>query len=541
MTKDESSPSNNTDNNSNKSPPNLIDHLRKLILEEDARISKGVYDPSTESSDEFIMEPMKLEKLVTEFNDDYTPLMHLESLETPNCFRPNIVRHKRWTQKTLQEQKIIAEDELLRLQGLNSGHIINERIMVLDEILESERSYVGFLELLYKMYYGPICEGTEDPYLRDEFDEHGVDIEDRDNIFPPNLCTILKFNKAFLGKLEERRILYEGLPYFMTIGDIYSEMAPFLKVYVSYVTNYERCVTFIRKYRQICPQFDQWLERRKKHADSNGLDITSLMIMPVQRVPRYRILLDALLDKTDKEHADRYLLEEARDAVSNIAEYQNGKIRQAKNLRRVYQLSKRLKLKDLVSPSRRIIREGKVEVHKCQCIAYLFNDLLVLEQEDRRGLQPQCEVFSLLDSFISGGNEFGITIRISEQTEFGEKTSVVELVAKTHVEKQRWHDELLRVLSGLNERENDQIIRHVDMSANNVSTAPRKTKNGSLRDKLRLSLDKVKPIEIPNGQFTPRGSNKRLSLSMLRKRSEIDPSTVSTPTLTNNSPIIDGE
>ena len=49
----------------------------------------------------------------------------------------------------------------------------------------------------------------------------------------------------------------------------------------------------------------------KTHPDAGGLDVRSFLIMPVQRVPRYRMLLEDLLAHTDADHPEEPHLREA--------------------------------------------------------------------------------------------------------------------------------------------------------------------------------------------------------------------------------------
>jgi hypothetical protein len=470
--------------------PDLLKQLRQLILEEDERIATGVADDEEEEDHKD-----EVERISTPPPEELMPTKWRQTL-TPKVT-------KRWTMETLHAQKQAAHNELMRLTNNNEGRIIDERIQVLQEIFDSERTYVKFLELLFRMYYSPLIENAPDLYARDDNDTHGLPANVKTSMFPPNLATILNFNRAFLERLEERKQQYGDLLYFITIGDIYGEMAPFLKVYVSYVTQYERAVQQIRKNRKKYPQFDHWLERRKRHAESNGLDLNSLMVMPVQKLPRHRILLQALLDKTDKEHADYSLLQEAHDAVSVVADFQNAKIRDTKNSQRVYQISKKLKLKELVSPSRRIIREGNVLVRGMSSTCYLFNDLVVVE---RNAQQP--EIFSLLEGFIGGGDEHSVDISV--MAESGQLTTV-SLLCESHEDKNKWHDAFFNTLCDLNERENDEIIRHVDDPKS--VTQSRKSKNTPLLNRF-IPADRLTPLDL-SIQLTPRSS----SANMERRRS----------------------
>ena len=55
-------------------------------------------------------------------------------------------------------------------------------------------------------------------------------------------------------------------------------------------------------------------------AEYSVFDIAALLILPVQRIPRYSLLLQQLCECTPQDHPDYDTLQEAKVAVENIAE-----------------------------------------------------------------------------------------------------------------------------------------------------------------------------------------------------------------------------
>ena len=53
------------------------------------------------------------------------------------------------------------------------------------------------------------------------------------------------------------------------------------------------------------------LARQAFDARCKGRDLAQFLVAPVQRVPRYRLLLEALVLRTNEDHADRNDLDEA--------------------------------------------------------------------------------------------------------------------------------------------------------------------------------------------------------------------------------------
>ncbi|KAL9650016.1 hypothetical protein ABK040_003134 [Willaertia magna] len=319
-----------------------------------------------------------------------------------------------------------AEEEIKEKEA------VKERVNILLEILESERKYVNYLDTLWELFYEPIVNGRYNPgyeppkkktvdqssTIIDQKEERLVPENIAKTILPSDLLTIRTFNKNFLAQLEERFTIYKdnlcGM-YEMRIGDLFVKMAPFLKIYITYLSSYENCMTKIREYRKENKEFDRWIDRRKKHPKSCGLEMQSFLVMPVQRTPRYRLLLENLLKHTPQQHADYDTILQAIDKISDCATDQNVKIKETNNRMKIHQLSKVMKLNDLVQPHRRLIREGEIifaETPKIVYRAYLFNDIFLFREKKRQKLKVKktIKVYSLWNAYISSGSKDKITI-----------------------------------------------------------------------------------------------------------------------------------
>lgn len=92
---------------------------------------------------------------------------------------------------------------------------------------------------------------------------------------------------------------------------MFERFAPFLRMYSYYATAQEnaasglaRCVA---KYKEVAAL----METSRSHPDCKGQDVQSLLIEPIQRVPRYELLLKSLLDYTERTHPDYETLDKA--------------------------------------------------------------------------------------------------------------------------------------------------------------------------------------------------------------------------------------
>ena len=73
-----------------------------------------------------------------------------------------------------------------------------------------------------------------------------------------------------------------------TIGKIFMKFAPFLKLYSVYLKHLEDSMKLVAKYSKKDESF-------KSHCDSLSESLPSMLIRPVQQIPRYVMLLKELL------------------------------------------------------------------------------------------------------------------------------------------------------------------------------------------------------------------------------------------------------
>eukprot|EP00162_Nutomonas_longa_P021028 comp4120_c0_seq1/m.2524 comp4120_c0_seq1/g.2524 ORF comp4120_c0_seq1/g.2524 comp4120_c0_seq1/m.2524 type:complete len:207 (+) comp4120_c0_seq1:2-622(+) len=112
--------------------------------------------------------------------------------------------------------------------------------------------------------------------------------------------------------------------------------------------------------------------------------------MPVQRIPRYELLLRDLIKYTDPDHPDRGQLEMALEKIISIAKQVNESKERQERMAKVWEIQNRFAAKPvfetLVQPHRKFIREdvfikkpssGKKTGRDRERTFFLFNDVIV--------------------------------------------------------------------------------------------------------------------------------------------------------------------
>jgi hypothetical protein len=100
---------------------------------------------------------------------------------------------------------------------------------------------------------------------------------------------ILFTNEELFKDLKKEFQKYPSSP---NVGFVFKKMAPFLKVYTQYITNFDTAAAEIERQEKKNKKFSEFLEKTYSSPECpNGQRILSFLILPVQRIPRYQLLL----------------------------------------------------------------------------------------------------------------------------------------------------------------------------------------------------------------------------------------------------------
>ena len=87
---------------------------------------------------------------------------------------------------------------------------------------------------------------------------------------------------------------------------MFVNFSPFFKLYAEYIVNFEQSREKIALLREKNSSFVRFIKAAERVADPQGKQpFESYLITPVQRIPRYKMLLSELLKYTPEEHLDR--------------------------------------------------------------------------------------------------------------------------------------------------------------------------------------------------------------------------------------------
>uniref|UniRef100_A0A8D2G6Q6 Rho guanine nucleotide exchange factor 17 n=1 Tax=Theropithecus gelada TaxID=9565 RepID=A0A8D2G6Q6_THEGE len=159
-----------------------------------------------------------------------------------------------------------------------------------------------------------------------------------------------------------------------------------VNIYSAYIDNFLNAKDAVRVAKEARPAFLKFLEQSMRE-NKEKQALSDLMIKPVQRIPRYELLVKDLLKHTPEDHPDHPLLLEAQRNIKQVAERINKGVRSAEEAERHARVLQEIEahiegMEDLQAPLRRFLRQEMViEVKaisgKKDRSLFLFTDLIV--------------------------------------------------------------------------------------------------------------------------------------------------------------------
>ncbi|XP_013775232.1 FYVE, RhoGEF and PH domain-containing protein 4-like [Limulus polyphemus] len=242
------------------------------------------------------------------------------------------------------------------------------------EILTTERTYVSILYLLDQVFAFRVDQENR---------AHPMFSQEVVTQMFSNLKPLYKLHHDFLlPQLKERLEKWETE---RRIGDIMKNFAPFLKMYTEYVKNYDNSMNLINLWYSKQPRFSQIMDDIHRMEECGNLTLQHHLLTPVQRVPRYQLLLKDYLKKLPENSPDKADTEKALELVSTAAIHANEAMKKIDKFKKLLEVQEMIgDVVDLVSPTRELVKEGKIIKISAQSgdhqerHLFLFNDLLLL-------------------------------------------------------------------------------------------------------------------------------------------------------------------
>uniref|UniRef100_A0A8C8DDC4 TIAM Rac1 associated GEF 2a n=1 Tax=Oryzias sinensis TaxID=183150 RepID=A0A8C8DDC4_9TELE len=189
---------------------------------------------------------------------------------------------------------------------------------VIQELVDTEKSYVKDLDCLFEIYLKPL--------ERETFLTH----DEMESLFG-SLPEMLDFQRVFLQTLEERiasspdfstlETLSQFKKLLFSLGGSFLYYADHFKLYSGFCANHIKVQQVLKK-AKTDQAFKEFLDARN-HTKQHSSTLESYLIKPVQRVLKYPLLLRELVSLTDADSEEHHHLTEALKAMEKVASHIN--------------------------------------------------------------------------------------------------------------------------------------------------------------------------------------------------------------------------
>lgn len=268
-----------------------------------------------------------------------------------------------------------------------------KRLMIVKELRSTEESYVNALQKMKKEFMEPLLTT-----------KRGLLPQDKIKTIFSDVGIIHMINRDFLRELNQ---LFDDIADLEAnieakIGDLFLRRAATFKLYSNYVNNYDVAeMTMhdcLRKYKP----FAQFLEEVSDKLLEEGLrqtDLASHLILPIQRLPRYSLLLSDLIKHSDADSSSSgyIFLQSALVEINRITSVVNENKRNDEFRERANEIGRKLGIKWLeksrFSTWKRTeeklplytyekFRPTATRSKKMECTLYVLNDTIIIHKTD---------------------------------------------------------------------------------------------------------------------------------------------------------------
>lgn len=313
-----------------------------------------------------------------------------------------------------------------------------------NEFLTTEQSYLKSLIVLNEVYRRPMINASKK-------EEIPLSLDEVDAIFSKYFTQILKVNLTLLKGLVER---LENWSPTQLLGDLLLDLMPFLKMYTNYTGGWEKAISILDEYESK-ESFNNFIQQCIAQYP-NAQPIRSYLIMPIQRIPRYRLLLEDLIKHTDKSHPDYESLSSSLNKVMHVANQVDQAINEQKNRAKLLQVQKKfLENVPIFEAGRVFIKEGELtkicRKDNKKFMFFLFNDMLMYAKEMPGGRYTRNRIYPLNSILIKDlPDEPNKKVVNAFQVNSNKKSFVV--LANSPEEKNAWVKELNKCIEDIDEK-----------------------------------------------------------------------------------------
>ncbi|KAK0227784.1 hypothetical protein IW262DRAFT_1445704 [Armillaria fumosa] len=265
------------------------------------------------------------------------------------------------------------------------------------ELIATETAYVHDLQLVVEHFYSNMLSLLDMKAVTVVF----ANVED-----------ILITNTTFMSALEERQ--KDCRLYIDKIGDVLQSHMSNMAVYMEYCVNQSNAIKVLQSLRDSRPDLAARLQHLRDDPAARNLDLSSYLLIPMQRITRYPLLVKQILHYTEPGGAEHIAIVYSLRAAERILAHINETIREQEGRETLREISQHLWIGqgrlDLTAPTRymgarTLVKDGILCKAKSgrRLHAFLCSDTLVLTDATAQNLYRM--PISLSEVRLKDGND----------------------------------------------------------------------------------------------------------------------------------------
>eukprot|EP01104_Vermistella_antarctica_P021102 TRINITY_DN9334_c0_g1_i1.p1 TRINITY_DN9334_c0_g1~~TRINITY_DN9334_c0_g1_i1.p1 ORF type:complete len:755 (-),score=167.03 TRINITY_DN9334_c0_g1_i1:68-2332(-) len=282
-----------------------------------------------------------------------------------------------------EDSEVTATDAAANSEAeeLRKSKVLRKRKAVVEELLQTERSYVQDLELLLRVFLTPLRE--KEILSKQELSALFSNIE---SLLPVNEHLLVDLEARF--KYDEEKASGEGATDAVPeqgYGAIFANRGAHFKLYAVYCGNQHNVQERLEDLCAKNSDFKPFLDKCFRLPECRALGLDSFLILPLQRICKYPLLLRTILECTDKDDDDYEALQTALACTKEVLDKINAHTKKAENVGQLLKVASRLlpdQDLDLVKPGRSLRHEGTFQLNSHKrlkdYVGFLCNDIMLL-------------------------------------------------------------------------------------------------------------------------------------------------------------------
>lgn len=319
-----------------------------------------------------------------------------------------------------------------------------------EEFIKTEEKYTQNLDILLTQYMTPLRQAA----AATNEEERIIATKEVEKIFSRELSLLQTMHSHLLKELKVSTTSSEFI-------DAFFSFVPYLKTYTAYVNNFTtsnkalseliksnaKLQKFIQDtYERLNAEFVKEAGEEKMSDNQTQVDLRGLLIMPIQRLPRYELLLRDLAKHTTESEDENEKLQKLLKDVQKLNQHINEAKRKDENTNKLVEIQNAIKTKgdkaftlfDRVG--RQFVREGKLETRELHTdpakkipgfargYVFLFDDLLVLTKPEKGGADAP-RTYVLVKAYSLSGYTASSHFELAScEVEEKEKERIISLV-----------------------------------------------------------------------------------------------------------------